>query len=168
MKKETDTMKDEFLKAFEEYGDAIFRFCIVKTSNKELAEDLTQETFMRFWRALADGKKMRNSRSFLYTIANHLIIDWYRKKKTTSLDSRMEAGFQPTEEKGDDTGEPAEYKEALESMQGLSEGDKEILLLRHIEGLPPKEIGKVLDIPANVASIRIHRATKRLKKKMNI
>ena len=75
------SVKESFLQMFDAYSDAIFRFCMVKTSNKELSEDLTQEVFMRYWQALAGGREMTNTRSFLYTIAQNLIIDWYRKKK---------------------------------------------------------------------------------------
>lgn len=162
-------MKEDFLQAFDQYGDAIFRFCMVKTSNKEMAEDLTQETFMRFWRAQNaqqnERKKMKNTRAYLYTIAGNLVIDWYRKKKTTSLDARMEAGFDPADEKGG-TNIEAEHTEALECLKRLPEEDREILLLRYVEGLPPKEISRALDVSANVVSVRINRATKRLREKM--
>ena len=89
------SLKKIFLESFDTYNDALFRFCIVKTSNKELAEDLTQETFTRYWLALKEGKTMTNTRSFLYTIANHLVIDWYRRKKPSSLDALASEGFQP-------------------------------------------------------------------------
>lgn len=164
---EHGAMKDAFLEAFDSYGDAIFRFCMVKVSNKELAEDLTQETFTRYWQALRDGKYMTNTRSYLYTIANNLVIDWYRKKKDAPLDTRIDAGFEPAAiEPGAE--ESAAYKEVLSAMEALEEGDREVLLLRYVEGLEPKEIAEALGESANVISVRINRAVKRLQKQLHV
>ena len=46
--------------------------------------------------------------------------------------------------------------------------DKEVLLLRHVEGLDPKEIGELLGETANAVSVRIHRATKKLEERLHI
>jgi len=72
-------MEREFLQAFDEYGDAIYSFCFLKVSEESLAEDMTQETFMRYWQSLRRGQEMTNTRSFLYTIAGNLAKDWYKK-----------------------------------------------------------------------------------------
>jgi len=90
-----NTQEKVFIKSFSEYGDAIFRFCIVKVSNIDLAEDMTQEVFTRYWQYLRNGKEMTNTRSFLYTIANNMAKDWYKKKKSDSLDEKMESGNIP-------------------------------------------------------------------------
>jgi len=161
-------VKESFLKSFDEYSDAIFRFCIVKTSNKELAEDLTQETFMRYWQALRDGKEMTNTRSFLYTIAQNLVIDWYRKKKPSSLDALEEIGFEPKEEGMQSPEQSAQWMEVLHTIDDLEEKDKEVVLLRYVEGLDPKDISVIVGETVNVVSVRIHRAVEKLQKKLNI
>jgi DNA-directed RNA polymerase specialized sigma24 family protein len=58
------SLKEAFLGSFDSYSDAIFRFCLMKTSNKELAEDFTQETFMRYWQSLREGKTMTNCEQY--------------------------------------------------------------------------------------------------------
>ncbi len=83
-----DNQEKIFIESFSEYGDAIFRFCMMKVSNVELAEDMTQEVFTRYWQYVRDGKTMTNTRSFLYTIANNMAKDWYKKKKSYSLDEK--------------------------------------------------------------------------------
>lgn len=154
-----------FMESFSDYGDAIFRFCMVKVSNVELAEDMTQEVFMRYWQYLRDGKEMTNTRSLLYTIANNMAKDWYKRKKATSLDDELESGNEPQDtDVGPETS--AAYAEVLRAIEDLEPGDKEVLLLTHVEGLPPKEIAEVLGESANVISVRINRATKRLKQKL--
>ena len=162
------SIKKSFIAAFDTYGDAIFRFCLVKTGNRELSEDLTQETFTRYWQSLRDGREMTNTRSFLYTTASHLVIDWYRKKKEDSLDARMDRGFEPrdTNTLGAELG--AEYAEVLRAIDGMEGKDKEVLLLRYVEELEPKDIAHIMDESTNVISVRIHRATKRLQEKLDI
>jgi RNA polymerase sigma-70 factor (ECF subfamily) len=160
-------LEKEFLEAFRSYSDAIFRFCMVKVSNVELAEDFTQEVFMRYWQALRSGKEMTNTRSFLYTIANNLAKDWYKRKKADSLDAKMESGYEP---RGSVSGAEtdASYAEVLSVIEDMEDGDREVLLLRHVEGFDPKEIAGMLDESANTISVRLNRAMKRLQEKLHI
>ncbi len=159
--------EQQFLSAYHQFGDAIFRFCLVKVSNKELAEDITQETFIKYWQYLRDGKDITNTRSLLYTIANNAAKDWYKKKKAVSLEDRLEVGKEPIAVET-----PAEvqaaYNEALETISELEESDREVLLLTHVEGLPPREIAEMLGESANTISVRINRATKRLRKALHV
>jgi RNA polymerase sigma-70 factor (ECF subfamily) len=116
------TLENVFVESFSEYGDAIFRFCMVKVSNVELAEDMTQEVFVKYWQYLRDGKEMTNTRSFLYTIANNMAKDWYKKKKDYSLNEMMESGNIPK----DTTTSPEErasYREVLTTIEDLEQKD---------------------------------------------
>lgn len=155
------------MEAFSLYGDAIYRFCLVKVSNKELAEDMTQEVFMRYWQYLRDGKTLTHPRALLYTIAHNLAKDWYKRKKPISLDDRLRDGHEPpTPLSSPQT--LAEYSEVLEAMHELDDMDKEVLVLRYSEGMSPKEIALILHETANVISVRLNRATKRLQQHLGI
>lgn len=159
-------MEQEFIDTFRAYGDAIFRFCMVKVSNRELAEDMTQEVFTRYWQSLRSGKEMTHVRSLLYTIAHNLAKDWYKRKKAVSLDDRLEAGFEPE----DTTATPleqAEYEEVLRTLRDMDEGDRTVLYLRYVEGLGPAHISEILGERPNVISVRINRALARLKERMH-
>jgi RNA polymerase sigma factor (sigma-70 family) len=162
-----ETQEKIFVEQFSAYGDAIFRFCLVKVSNPELAEDMTQEVFTRYWQYLRDGKEMTNTRSLLYTIANNLAKDWYKKKKADSLDEKMESGQVP-KDKNANPEEVASYQEVLDTIADMEQKDKEVLLLKHVEGLEPKDIAAVLEETANTISVRLNRATKRLQQKLHI
>ncbi|HEX4799230.1 MAG TPA: sigma-70 family RNA polymerase sigma factor [Candidatus Paceibacterota bacterium] len=163
---QSDTEKI-FIKNFSEYGDAIFRFCLIKVSNTELAEDMTQEVFTRYWQYLRGGREMSNTRSFLYTIANNMAKDWYKKKKVSSLDEKMASGDIPKDETAR-TEAIAEYQEILSIIQNMEEKDKEVLLLTYVEGLNPNDIGKILGEKNNTVSVRLNRATKRLQIKLGL
>lgn len=156
-----------FMEAFDAYSDAIFRFCVVKVSNRELAEDMTQEVFTRYWQYVRDEKEITNPRAFLYTIAHNLAKDWYKKKKSVSLDENLEAGLAlPGRELGQDI--LAEYNEVLEAIADMEEWDKEVLLLRYVDGLEPKQISEIIGETPNNVSVRLNRAMARLKEKMHV
>jgi RNA polymerase sigma factor (sigma-70 family) len=156
-----------FMEAFDAYSDAIFRFCVVKVSDVERAEDMTQESFMRYWKSLKEGKDITNTRAFLYTIASNLAKDWYKRKKSESLDTYLDNGFAPvSKELGPDV--LSEHREVLEAMADLEERDREVLYLRFVEGFEPRDIAKTLGETANAISVRLNRATTKLKQNMNI
>jgi RNA polymerase sigma-70 factor (ECF subfamily) len=157
-----NTLKAHFLTTYDQYADAIYRFCQMKTSSAGLAEDLTQETFMRLWQRMREGQKIEHEQALLYTIARNLVIDWYRKKKEQSLDAMMEAGTDFAEEGGEGVTTTAEVREVLEVVNQLDLPSREVLLLRFVEGYAPHEIAKFLDTNANVVSVRINRAIKKV------
>ncbi len=162
-----DTQEKAFVESFSEYGDAIFRFCLVKVSNVELAEDMTQEVFTRYWQYLREGKEMTNTRSFLYTIANNMAKDWYKKKKTVSLDEKISAGQIP-KDLAINPEDMASYQEVLDNIDDMEEKDKAVLILKYLEGLEPKDMAEVLEETANTISVRLNRATKRLQQKLHL
>ncbi len=162
-----EALEKVFMEAFDAYSDAIFRFCVVKVSDVERAEDMTQEVFTRFWQYVRDEKEITNPRAFLYTIANNLAKDWYKKKKSESLDVHLEAGLTiPSGEQGAQV--LSEYNEALIAMADMEERDREVLYLRFVEGYEPKQIADILGETANTVSVRINRAMTRLREKMNV
>jgi RNA polymerase sigma-70 factor (ECF subfamily) len=157
-----EAIKTQFLSAYDAYGNAIFRFCVLKVSTSELAQDITQEVFMRYWQSLRKGEDLKNERAYLYTVARHLIIDWYRKKKEASLDALTDTGLEFRDENAKSITTQSEIREILEVIEKLDEDDREALLLRFVEGFSPKEIAELLDESANVISVRIHRALKKV------
>lgn len=65
---------------------AIYRFVLYKTNHKEIAEDITSEVFVRAFEKIEKFKGNSSFKTWLYTIARNLVIEWYRNKnKTTEL-----------------------------------------------------------------------------------
>jgi len=160
---------ETFKKIYENESDAIFRFCLIRVSNREQALDITQETFLRFWKNLLEDKKILNDKAFLFTVAHHLVIDWYRKKKSVSLDKMINnenEPYDPLDEKTTDgIGLEAEGRYLLEKIKELTPTYQDPIYLRFVENLSPKEIGKILNISANAAGVRINRGLEELRKK---
>lgn len=162
--------KSTFEAIYKNESDAIFRFCLLRVSNREQALDLTQETFLRLWQSLQLDKDILNNRAFLFTIARRLIIDWYRKKKSLSLDKMIlegkESGYDVVDENTneDSTSSKAEGRYLIEKINELEPSYREPLYLRFVEDLSPPEIGEILGISANAASVRINRGITELRK----
>ncbi|MDE1944965.1 MAG: RNA polymerase sigma factor, partial [Patescibacteria group bacterium] len=84
--------EEAFLDAFDAHADAIFKHVSLRVGSRERARDVTQDAFIKAWDYLAKGGEVREWRSFLYRVANNLIIDEYRRAKDLSLDALMEDG----------------------------------------------------------------------------
>ncbi len=162
--------KDKFEEIYNLESDSIFRFCLVRVSNREQALDLTQEVFLRLWQTLSSGKHIDNNKAFLFTVARRLIIDWYRKKKSLSLevflnkdeDNEADLLDENTTIEGLYGGIEGRY--LLSKINKLKDQDRDIIYLRFVEDVSPVEIGKILGISANTASVRINRSLEELRK----
>ncbi len=166
--------QEAFTQLFERENDALFRFCYWRVSDRERALELTQEAFARLWEKMALGDPMESPRAFLYTVTRNMIIDWYRKHKSLSLDKAMEeedgSAFEPGDSghAADEMETLSDAKRALYYLDQIDEDYRESLYLRFVEDLPPREIAEVLGLNANIVSIRITRGLEELRKLMNI
>ena len=155
------TTEDEFLAAYDQHADAIFRFCYAQTGEREAAKDAVQETFVRTWKYLADGRRVKELRPFLYRTARNILIDNHRRDRTDSLDALSEHGF--------DIGDKTDMTVAIDAtlavkaMQRLEPGYREAVLLRYVHEMSPAEIAQVTGEKVNAISVRIHRGLEKLK-----
>jgi len=158
-------LEAQFLEAYEMYANDIFRFVAFKTSDREVAQDLLQETFTKTWDYCRSGNEVKKWKQFLFRTAYNLVIDTYRKKRAISLDALMEAGFSP-EAGGTDAPNPTEHAEIVlmrNAIDKLDDTYRDIILLRYTENLSPAEIADILNLSENVVSVRIHRGIKKLR-----
>lgn len=144
----------------EEQYDKIFRYCYFKIYDKQLSQDITQETFLRFYsRGLAlDG----NSKlPYLYTIARNLCVDEFRKKPAACLD---DIGDNIGEEAACDTS--AEWIDRLAlrtAMARLPQEERELLFLRYVNEISIASICRITGISRFAVYRRLSKAVKHLK-----
>lgn len=153
--------EQEFIQAYDNYADALFRHCYFRVYDRERAKELVQEVFMKVWDYMREGNFVRNLRAFLYKVANNLIIDEARKKKEESLEELQETGFQPSS-LDPPLQDIIEGKEMKELLQALSAEYREVILMRYIDDLSPHEIAEVLGISPDLVSVRINRGIKKV------
>lgn len=152
-----------FIKAYDAYADAIFRHCYFRVFDRERAKELMQETFTRTWDYMVKGNEVKSIRTFLYKIANNLIIDHVRKKKEFSLETLQETGFEPSHTTKDELHIHIDAERVIEVIGKLDEMYREPILMRYVDGLKPKEIAELLNETVNVVSVRINRGVKQLR-----
>lgn len=156
-------LEKQFLQAYDELSDAIFRHCYFRVFNRERAKDLMQDTFARTWEYLSKGS-VQNLKAFLYRVANNLIIDESRKKKEESLEMLQEnSSFDPGEDLKDRLIDFMEGKEVIKLLDKIDPKYRLAISMRYIDDLSPKEISEVLDETENNISVRIHRGLKQLR-----
>ncbi len=166
MRTEQHETQKLFSELYEAFNDEIFRFSLAKTRNRDLALDITQETFIKTWDYLRSGKKIEQARGFLYRTCRNLIIDASRKRSFASLDSLLETADDQSLHMATDAGHGTNHDRELfmQQLRSLDEHHFEILHLRFIQELTLSEIASVYRESENTVSVRIHRAIKQAKK----
>lgn len=175
-KEPTDNVSDHetrFLKAFEEYNDALFRHAFLRVSNREKAIDLVHDTYTKVWSYIREGYKIDTFRPFLYKVLNNLIIDEYRKRKEASLDALLEAegvdegAFDELSESSTEMlAATIDGRKAFELLDELPDQFREVIIYRFIDQLGPREISELTEESENVISVRLHRGLKLLRQKI--
>lgn len=167
----TESQEERFLKAFDEYNDALFRHAFMRISNREKAVDLVHDTYTKVWAYLKNDYQIDNFRPFLYKVLNNLIIDEYRRRKEFSLDAMLaeegvdEGSFDDLQESTVEAlAATIDGKKAFLLLEELSDEYKEVLLYRFVDQLGPREISELIEESENVVSVRIHRGLKMLRK----
>jgi RNA polymerase sigma-70 factor (ECF subfamily) len=155
-------------KAYSDYADSIFRFCLTQTRNRDVAKDILQDVFIKTWEYLQNGNSVDNIQAFLFRVAKNAIIDAGRKKKSYSLDVLLEEGFEPIDSQDELIGHQnrLDFERALILIDDLDDIYKEPILLRYVEDLSIKDIAKILSEKENTISVRIHRGLDILHKKI--
>lgn len=161
----SQNLNKEFNASYERFSDAIFRYCLYQTSNRQKALDLTQDTFIKTWEYLSTGKQVENLRAFLYKVAGNLIIDDRRKKKSESLDKITEQGFDVKNDRDEISiiENAFEKQLALDTLEKLDKKYRNAIILRFVEDMEIEEIAKTLKESKNNISVRIHRGLEKLK-----
>ena len=159
------------------YERPIFALLFRMVRDRELAEDLSQETFIKALNAIESYRPEFKFSSWIFKIANNAAIDHLRRREldTLSLDGSPHAetpeAMQATalqigarQESPLDTVEAKELGGAIEIAIGrLRPEYRSCILLRHVEGRAYEEIAEMLDLPLGTVKTYIHRARNELR-----
>ena len=133
----------------DEQYDKIYRFCYLRLKHRETAEDITQETFLRYLEH-PQYHSLDKTLQILYTIAGNLCKDQFRKKTELEI-----SDTDPSDENIEDSVlSDLSLKQALNK---LNDTDREIILLRYINDVPVNVIGKLYDMSRFAVNRRIKR-----------
>lgn len=159
-------MYADFLPHYDQYKHKIFSYLYYRCGrNKEIAEDLTSEVFLKALEKFYTFKKDSSFQSWIYAIAHHHLIDYFRKesgKETVDLEEVDNLLMAEDDVKSALTRRvAAEEVEML--LSHLSDEEREILLLRYHDDLPMKDIAESVGKPEPTIRVTIHRALMKLR-----
>ncbi|MCM1179931.1 MAG: RNA polymerase sigma factor [Clostridium sp.] len=137
----------------EEQYDRIYRYCYYRLHHTQLAEDITQETFLRYFES-SGMEKTGRPLAFLYTIAKNLCIDEYRKKKPVELPENL-----PGKDMENALVDSVMLRQALYE---LTEHERELILLRYVNEVPVADLADFYGI----SRFALYREVKRVLKKL--
>jgi RNA polymerase sigma-70 factor (ECF subfamily) len=155
----------------ERYKSYVFTLTFRFTKNREDAEEVSQDIFVKAYRSLADFKGTAKFSTWLYTIVNTTCITFLRKKRldVKSLDDERTFEVADNQDSGFRANQ-VEQKSRLnmvnQAIALLSPDDAEIITLFYKNEQSLEEIGQILGVEVNTAKVRLHRARTRLKEKM--
>ncbi|MEK7602374.1 MAG: RNA polymerase sigma factor [Patescibacteria group bacterium] len=156
-------LEDTMTGAYNDYEKALNRHSYFKVHNHELGEDLVQDTYMKTWAYLLKGGKIELMRAFLYHTLNCLIIDEYRKKKSSSLDVLIDKGFEPGTSDTERLVNALDGKAALLLIARLPPKYQIIMHMRYIQSLSLSEMSEVTGQTKNAMAVQVHRGMEKLK-----
>lgn len=144
------------------YYDDILRYCTFHTARREDAEDLTQETFTRFFAKLSEYHHQGKTKNYLYTIAANLCRNHYKRKQAVPIEDAQLAYFAGT---APDEEAAATTHLLLESaLDALPAEQREVIILHYYQGLKQREIAEVLEIGLPLVKYRLRQAKTALEK----
>ena len=153
------------------YQNYVFTLALRFTKNREDAEEVSQDIFIKAYRALADFRGASKFSTWLYTIVNTTCITFLRKKRLEVHSLDNEKVFEVADSQ--DSGMRANLVEQKSrvsmvnnAIKMLSTDDAEVITLFYKGEQTLEEIAQILGIEANTAKVRLHRARTRLKEKM--
>ena len=148
------------------YQDLIYGLVIRMVRDPSLAEELTQDAFVKAFRSLKTFRGEARFTTWLYRIAVNVCHDQRqslgarnRSKETSLGGPEFETLDSPVRDRPDQALEAAEAAARFQAgLDALDEKYREAFLLRHQEGLEYEEIAEVLGISKSNAKVRVHRA----------
>jgi RNA polymerase sigma factor (sigma-70 family) len=160
----------------EKYRRQVLSLVWRMVSDREEAQDLAQEAFIRAFRSLHTFDATRSFPAWLFRITTNLCVDHYRRKKLDTVSLVQEADQERDERtrelESPDIGPDEEFQgkesaQRLDAMvRALPAPYRIVVLLRHQSDLSYDEIAEALNLPLGTVKARIHRAHKMLKEKL--
>lgn len=167
-----------FRALMERYQRQVFGVAFAMLEERQEAEDLVQDAFIRVYQGLGGFKGDSSFRTWLFRIVRNLCVDRLRSRRSrgAALGEEQDlADVEPELERVDEGRREGPVdallrrelgEQILAGLEKLSEAHREILVLREVEGLAYEELAKVLGIPKGTVMSRLHHARARLQREL--
>ena len=164
--------EEAFAELVKKYRIKVFNLAYSLTRDRDVADDLAQEAFIKAYYALPRFQSRSGFGTWLYRIAINHVRDYLRKKSRMiqiSIENIKESSILQEDKMMKEEKESTEEQRKQlvnQSIRSLPEKHQVILSLRDIQGFSYEEISKILKISAGTVDSRIHRARKMFRKKL--
>lgn len=153
---------ESFKSIFDQYYRPIKNFLYYKLGDIDLAEDITQEVFMKAWDK-RDSIILDTAKSYLYKIANNLVINHFNMAKTR-FELKLEDHDKASSESPEYVMEKDEFAARLNrALEQLPDGQRTVFLMNRIEDLTYGEIADRLELSVKAVEKRMHGALESLR-----
>ncbi len=165
--------KNSFTEIVNRYLKVIYNFIYRFVGNEKIAEDITQETFLKAWKNLKKFDATKSFKTWVFSIAKNTAIDYLRKKKDIPIsmfdndngENIIEDTLTDEELKADEVYIMAENKKQVENvLTKLTPIQKEVVILKYVSELSLSEVSEIMNIPRETVKSHHRRALIKMKK----
>ena len=163
---------EAFAQLVDRHKDQVVNYLTRLTGCRDRAEDVAQETFLRFYKQLYHYREEGTLSAYLFRIATNLVRSEERRKRRWQMlrpifeASGFAGGRSPTPSPQGDALATEEHRQVTRALASLDVIYRAPLVLREIEGLPYQEIAAALDCSEGTVKSRLHRGRQLLKQKL--
>ncbi|MGE7837431.1 RNA polymerase sigma factor [Viridibacillus arvi] len=164
-----ENLEDSIIDIYNHHYLDVYRFLICFSGNQNDAEDMTQEVFLRVLNNLPSLNRINNLKTWIFSIAKHVAIDHYRKKKFATLFTEgFFLQFKSNDTEPNELVAQSELKKSVHlAISKLKPNFRTVVILRGINELSIKETAEILQCSESKVKVDYHRALKELKNKLN-
>ncbi|MDV6377647.1 sigma-70 family RNA polymerase sigma factor [Sporosarcina sp. GW1-11] len=161
-----------FLRLYEDYNRDVFNFLIYLTRNRDIAEDLMHEVYIRVLKSYGNFEGKSSEKTWLFAIAKNVSIDYFRKQATIKKHTNLHFDWETTELVAVDRLPEQlielddEKKVVLEALHSCTGDQKMVILLRFFQDLTIAETADALEWTESKVKTTQHRAIKALQEKV--
>ena len=158
----TDRTEESFLPLFAAFCVRIRRFFLLHGLDTHIAEDLSQEVFLKVYRKANEVRDTDRFCAWMYAIARNVLISHWRQQKTRIVETELEplgsgvTGVLVSESDG------IPKLRLMEWLEGLETGERDLVILRFVDGLSYKELAVALNEPVGTIKWRISEVRRKL------
>ncbi len=152
---------------FKKHAKSLRNFLFYKYGNKDQAEDLVQEAFIKLWQNCG-SVPIEKAKSYLYTISNNSSLNEIKHQKVVLQYEKNFTGLDKTNENPEYILEEKQFKDKLlKAIEDLNETQRIAFLMHRIDGKKYSDIADELNISVKAVEKRIHLALVELRKKID-
>jgi len=154
----------DFILYYKQFRDKIYNYFLYRTGfNRDLAEDLTSEVFIKALKNFDSFDESKKFQSWIFTIAhNHLVNHYKASKSVVSLEAVEQTLSMPA----DDHSQVLEVENIIKVIATMAESDREPLLMRYVDGLSNQEIADLLAKDEGAVRTQLSRSLAKLREKL--